>query len=186
MSGAPPGAVGGRAAARQVARMPATLPPGVAIRPATAADVPLILALVRELAEYERAPDQCHATEDALGATLFGDRPQAEVVIAEVDGAPAGFALWFHNYSTWEARRGLYLEDLFVRPAARGRGVGRALLEHLAGVAVARDCGRFEWSVLDWNAPAIGFYEALGARTMDEWRTMRVDGDALPRLAGRG
>lgn len=166
------------------------LPPGLSIRPATPADVPLILALVRELAEYERAPDQCHATEAALGATLFppatgGERPQAEVVIAELDGAAVGFALWFHNYSTWEARRGLYLEDLFVRPAARGRGVGRALLEHLAGVALARGCGRFEWSVLDWNAPAIGFYEALGARAMAEWRIMRVDGEALPRLAGR-
>ena len=163
--------------------MPA-LPPGVALRPATAADVPLILALVRELAEYERALDECRATEGALRETLFGDRPQAEVVVADVDGAPAGFALFFHNYSTWEARRGLYLEDLFVRPAARGRGVGRALLEHLAGVAVARGCGRFEWSVLDWNAPAIGFYEALGAREMREWRIMRVDGEALPRLAG--
>lgn len=164
--------------------MPVTLPPGVALRPAAAADVPLILALVRELAEYERALDECHATEDALADSLFGERPAAEVVIAELDGAAVGFALWFHNYSTWEARRGLYLEDLFVRPAARGRGVGRALLEHLAGVAVARGCGRFEWSVLDWNAPAIGFYAALGARMMTAWRIMRVDGEALPRLAG--
>lgn len=162
------------------------LPTGVRLRPATAADVPLILALVRELAEYERAPDECHATEDALRSTLFGDAPQAEIVIAEVDGAPAGFALFFHNYSTWEARRGLYLEDLFVRPAFRGRGVGRALLAHLAGVAVARGCGRFEWSVLDWNAPAIGFYQALGARPMDEWTIMRVSGDALARLAEGG
>ncbi|HEY0777202.1 MAG TPA: GNAT family N-acetyltransferase [Gemmatirosa sp.] len=165
------------------------LPAGVAIRPATADDVPLIRALVRELAEYERALDECRATEEALRASLFpppasGEPAQAEVVIAEVDGAPQGFALWFHNYSTWEARRGLYLEDLFVRPAARGRGVGRALLTHLARVAVARGCGRFEWSVLDWNAPAIGFYEALGARMMTEWRIMRVDGEALPRLAG--
>ncbi len=169
--------------------MPTTLPPGVALRPATAADVPLILALVRDLAEYERALDQCRATEAALRASLFPDPADrapahAEVVIAEVDGAAEGFALFFHNYSTWEARRGLYLEDLFVRPAARGRGAGRALLEHLAGVAVARGCGRFEWSVLDWNAPAIGFYEALGARMMTEWRIMRVDGEALPRLAG--
>lgn len=168
--------------------MPAPLPPGVALRPAAPADVPLILALVRELAEYERALDQCHATEAALAATLFpapgsGASPQAEVVIAEVDGAPEGFALFFHNYSTWEARRGLYLEDLFVRPPARGRGVGRALLEHLARVAVERGCGRFEWSVLEWNAPAIGFYEALGARVMTEWRIMRVAGDALTRLA---
>ena len=169
--------------------MPPTLPAGVALRPATAADVPLILALVRELAEYERALDACRATEAALAATLFptpgsGEPAQAEVVIAEVDAAAVGFALFFHNYSTWEARRGLYLEDLFVRPAARGRGVGRALLEHLAALAVARGCGRFEWSVLDWNASAIGFYEALGARMMTEWRIMRVDGEALPRLAG--
>lgn len=153
------------------------------LRPATAADVPLILALVRELAAYEREPEACHATADALRATLFGDAPQAEVVIAECDHQPAGFALFFHNYSTWEARRGLYLEDLFVRPAFRGRGVGRALLAHLARVAVARGCGRFEWSVLDWNASAIGFYRALGARPMDGWTVMRIGGDALARLA---
>jgi GNAT superfamily N-acetyltransferase len=158
---------------------------GLVLRPARADDAPLILALVRELAEYERAPDQCHATEAALRETLFGPAPQAEVVVAEWDGAPAGFALFFHNYSTWEARRGLYLEDLFVRPASRGRGIGRALLEHLARVAVARGCGRFEWSVLDWNEPAIGFYRALGARPMDEWTIMRVDGDALRALAAR-
>ena len=156
---------------------------GLVLRPARADDAPLILALVRELAEYERAPDQCHATEAALRETLFGPAPQAEVVVAEWDGAPAGFALFFHNYSTWEARRGLYLEDLFVRPAFRGRGIGRALLEHLARVAVARGCGRFEWSVLDWNEPAIGFYRALGARPMDGWTTMRVAGDALRALA---
>ena len=153
------------------------------LRPARADDVPLILALVRELAEYERAPDACHATEAALATTLFGPAPQAEVVIAEWEAEPAGFALFFHNYSTWEARRGPYLEDLFVRPAFRGRGVGRALLRHLAGIAVARGCGRFEWSVLDWNAPALGFYRALGARAMDEWTVMRVDGDALRALA---
>ena len=169
--------------------MPPTLPAGVTLRPATAADVSLILALVRELAEYERALDACHATEAALAATLFPDPAsgapaQAEVVIAALDGTAVGFALFFHNYSTWEARRGLYLEDLFVRPAARGRGIGRALLEHLAALAVARGCGRFEWSVLDWNASAIGFYEALGAQMMTEWRIMRVDGAALPRLAG--
>ena len=171
--------------------MPSTpaLPRGVLLRPATVADVPLILALVRELAEYERALDECRATEEALRGSLFppatsGEPAQAEVTIAELDGTAVGFALWFHNYSTWEARRGLYLEDLFVRPVARGRGVGRALLEHLAGVALARGCGRFEWSVLDWNASAIGFYEALGARMMTEWRIMRVDSEALPRLAG--
>jgi GNAT superfamily N-acetyltransferase len=158
--------------------------PATALRPARPDDVPLILALVRELAEYERAPEACHATEAALAESLFGPRPHAEVVIAEADGGPAGFALFFHNYSTWEARRGLYLEDLFVRPAFRGRGVGRALLEHLARVAVERGCARFEWAVLDWNEPAIGFYRALGARPMDEWTVMRLDGDALRRLAG--
>ena len=156
------------------------------LRPAREDDAPLILALVRELAEYERAPDECRATEPALRATLFGPTPQAEVVVAEWEGEPAGFALFFHNYSTWEARRGLYLEDLFVRPAFRGRGVGRALLEHLARVAVARGCGRFEWSVLDWNEPAVGFYRALGARSMDGWTVMRVDGDELRTLAGGG
>ena len=163
---------------------PAPGPAGLTLRPGRADDAPLVLALVRELAEYERAPEACHATEAALRDTLFGAAPQAEVVVAEWDGAPAGFALFFHNYSTWEARRGLYLEDLFVRPAFRGRGVGRALLEHLARVAVARGCGRFEWSVLDWNEPAIGFYRALGARPMNEWTVMRVDGDALRTLAG--
>lgn len=161
-----------------------TAAPGVTLRPARVDDVPLILALVRELAEYERAPDECHATEAALAASLFGATPQAEVIIAEMDGAGAGFALFFHNYSTWEARRGLYLEDLFVRPAFRGRGLGRALLEHLARLAVERGCARFEWTVLDWNAPAIGFYEALGARPMTDWTIMRVDGAALRTLAG--
>ena len=156
----------------------------LALRPARADDAPLVLALVRELAEYERAPDECRATEAALRETLFGPAPQAEVVVAEWAGEAAGFALFFHNYSTWEARRGLYLEDLFVRPAFRGRGVGRALLEHLARLAVARGCGRFEWSVLDWNEPAIGFYRALGARAMDGWTVMRVDGAALRALAG--
>lgn len=155
----------------------------VTIRSAQVQDVSLILAFVRELAEYERAPEECHATAPALRASLFGDSPQAEVVIAEADGEPAGFALFFHNYSTWEARRGLYLEDLFVRPAFRGLGAGRALLAHLAGIAVARGCGRFEWSVLDWNEPAIGFYRALGAQSMDGWTTMRLRGDALAGLA---
>ena len=158
-------------------------PPPLRIRTATLADVPIILRLIRGLAEYERLLDECVATEEQLHETLFGAHPQAEVVIAEWGGEPAGFALFFHNYSTWEARRGLYLEDLFVRPAFRGRGLGRLLLEHLARVAVARGCGRFEWSVLDWNEPAIGFYRALGARPMSDWTVMRMDGDALRTLA---
>jgi GNAT superfamily N-acetyltransferase len=156
------------------------------IRPASPADVPLILALVRELAEYEREPDAVEATEAMLADALFGARPAAEAVVAEADGRPAGFALWFHNFSTWTGRRGLYLEDLYVRPAFRGRGVGRALLAHLAGVAVARGCARFEWSVLDWNAPAVGFYRALGAEPMDGWTVMRLRGPALEALAGGG
>jgi GNAT superfamily N-acetyltransferase len=153
------------------------------LRPATVADVPVILRLIRGLAEYERLLDECVATETQLHASLFGERPQAEVVIADWDGEPTGFALVFHNYSTFLARRGLYLEDLFVLPAHRGRGIGRALLAHLAQLAVARDCGRFEWSVLDWNAPAIGFYRALGAVPMEDWTIMRVSGEALGRLA---
>jgi GNAT superfamily N-acetyltransferase len=156
----------------------------LAIRPAVPADVPLVLRLIEGLAEYERLRHECVATEAALHATLFGAHPAAEVLIAELDGEPAGFALFFHNYSTFLARRGLYLEDLFVWPHLRGRGVGRALLAHLARLAVARDCGRLEWSVLDWNASAIGFYRALGAVPMDEWTVQRLTGDALLRVAG--
>lgn len=154
------------------------------LRPATAADVPLILDLIRGLAEYERLPHAVVATEEGLRASLFGPIAAAEVVIAEVDGASAGFALFCHNYSTFLGRRGLWLEDLFVRPAFRGQGIGRALLVHLAEVAVARGCGRLEWSVLDWNESAIGFYRSLGAVPMDEWTTFRVTGEALQRLAG--
>lgn len=157
--------------------------PPLRLRAATAGDVPVVLRLIRGLAEYERLLDECVATEAQLRESLFGDRPQAEVVIAEWEGEAAGFALFFHNYSTFLARRGLYLEDLFVLPEHRGRGIGRALLSHLARLAVARGCGRFEWAVLDWNAPAIGFYRALGAVPMDEWTVMRVRGEALTRLA---
>ncbi len=157
----------------------------LAIREATAADVPLVLQLVRELAEYEREPAAVTATEDDLRRDGFGETPMFHVLVAEWDGAPAGFAFWFHNYSTWQGRPGLYLEDLFVRPAFRGRGVGRALLLRLARIAVERGCGRFQWQVLDWNASAIAFYESLGARRLGEWLTMRVDGDALARLAAR-
>jgi GNAT superfamily N-acetyltransferase len=155
----------------------------VSIRPARREDVPVILALIRALAEYERLADQCRADAPSLEATLFGDRPAAEVLIAEVDGAAAGFALFFHNYSTFLARPGLYLEDLFVQPEHRGLGVGRRLMAALARIAVARGCGRFEWSVLDWNAPAIGFYRRLGAIGMDGWTVQRVSGEALQRLA---
>jgi GNAT superfamily N-acetyltransferase len=155
------------------------------IRPATLADVPLILRLVRELAEFEREPDAVEATEDMLAAALFGERPAAEAVIAELDDAPVGFALFFQNFSTWTGRPGIYLEDLYVTPAARGSGTGTALLRHLAGIALDRGCGRFEWAVLDWNEPAINFYRAMGAVGMDEWRVQRVAGDALMKLAGR-
>ena len=160
--------------------------PPLRIRPAVVADVPTILQLIRGLAEYERLLDECVATEEQLRETLFGARPQAEVVIAAWEGEPAGFALFFHNYSTFLARHGLYLEDLFVLPAHRGHGIGRALLVHLARVAMERECGRFEWSVLDWNAPAIAFYRALGAEPMDDWTTMRVTGARLAALANAG
>lgn len=156
---------------------------GVIIRPAERSDVPLILQFIRGLAEYEKLGPECQATEAQLTRTLFGDRPSAEVVMAFCENAPAGFALFFHNYSTFLARPGLYLEDLFVEPAHRGHGVGHALLAHLANLAVERDCGRFEWSVLDWNADAIRFYERLGARPMNDWTVYRVAGDALERLA---
>jgi len=155
----------------------------VTIRPAEPADTALILSLIRELAEYERLPHEVVATEDALRATLFGARSRAEVLIADADGQAAGFALFFHNYSTFLARPGLYLEDLFVRPAFRRQGIGRMLLTRLAGIAVARGCGRFEWAVLDWNEPARRFYESLGARPMDEWTTYRMTGAALDELA---
>ena len=157
----------------------------IAVRAATPADLPLIAALIRELAEYEKLAGEVRFDEAALGQQLFGARPAAEVVIGETGSQAAGFALFFHNFSTFEGKPGIYLEDLFVRPAARGRGLGKALLAHLAGLAVERGCARFEWSVLDWNAPAIGFYESLGARMMDEWRIMRVDGAALARLGAR-
>ncbi|WP_404336479.1 GNAT family N-acetyltransferase [Sphingomonas sp. MMS12-HWE2-04] len=156
------------------------------IRSASPDDVALILQLVRELAAYEREPDAVTATEPMLAKALFGDRPVAEAVIAEADGAPVGFALFFHNFSTWTGKPSLYLEDLFVRESARGMGAGKALLRHLAGIALDRDCGRFEWSVLDWNTPAIDFYRAMGAEAMDEWTVQRVSGDALAKLAGRG
>jgi len=157
--------------------------PLLSIRPATVDDVALIAQLIRELAEYERLAHAAVASEADLRAQLFGERPAAEVLIAESDGEPAGFALFFHSFSTFLGKRGLYLEDLFVRPAFRGLGLGRHLMAALARIAVQRDCGRFEWSVLDWNAPAIGFYRALGATGMDEWTVQRLEGDALRALA---
>ena len=155
------------------------------IRPAAPADLPLIGELIRDLAVYERLADEVRFDEQVLGEKLFGPRPYAEVVIGELDGAAQGFALFFHNFSTFEGRPGIYLEDLFVREPARGSGLGQALLAHLAALAVARDCARLEWSVLDWNAPAIGFYQKLGARAMDDWTIMRLDGDALTGLGAR-
>ncbi len=155
----------------------------IAITRATERDVPLILQMIRDLAAYERMADEVVATEAAVRESLFGERPDAEVIIAHADGEPAGFALFFHNYSTFLGRRGLYLEDLFVKPAFRGRGIGKRLLVELARIAVERGCGRFEWAVLDWNEPAIGFYKSLGAQSMDAWRIFRVAGDALTRLA---
>ncbi|HLT43732.1 MAG TPA: GNAT family N-acetyltransferase [Luteimonas sp.] len=157
--------------------------PDITLRPARREDVPAILALIRGLAEYEQLSHEVEADEATLAATLFGERPCAEVVIAEADGTAAGFALFFHTYSTFLAKPGLYLEDLFVEPQLRGLGIGRRLMAHLARLAVERGCGRFEWTVLDWNAPAIGFYRSLGAVGMDGWTTQRVSGEALHRLA---
>jgi GNAT superfamily N-acetyltransferase len=154
-----------------------------AIRPATEADVPLILQFIRDLAEYERLADKVVATEEGLRRSLFGSPRFAEVVIGEEDGAPVGFALFFHNYSTFLGQPGIYLEDLFVKPEARGRGYGKALLTRLAQLARERGCGRVEWAVLDWNEPAIDFYKALGATPMDEWTVFRLTGAALEALA---
>ncbi|HEX5724623.1 MAG TPA: GNAT family N-acetyltransferase [Longimicrobiaceae bacterium] len=158
----------------------------LAIRPATEADTPLVLRFIRELAEYERLAHEVRATEEELRRTLFGPRPAAEVVIAEAGDEPVGFALFFPNYSTFLGQPGIYLEDLYVRPEARGRGTGRALLAHLAQLARERGCGRLDWAVLDWNEPAIRFYRALGARALDDWTTFRLTGEALDRLAAEG
>jgi GNAT superfamily N-acetyltransferase len=159
------------------------MPETCRIRPAAPADVPLILSLIRELAVYEKLADQVSATEADLKTALFGARPHAECVIAELGGKPVGFALFFHNFSTFLAKPGIYLEDLYVKQELRGKGVGRALLAHLASLAVRRGCGRFEWAVLDWNEPAIGFYKSLGAKMMDDWKINRLTGKALEKLA---
>jgi GNAT superfamily N-acetyltransferase len=153
------------------------------IRTATEEDVPLILRFIRELAEYERLAHAVIATEETIRATLFGNPRFAEVLIGEVDGDPFGFALFFHNYSTFLAQPGIYLEDLYVRPELRGHGYGRALLGRLAAIALERNCGRVEWSVLNWNEPAIRFYKSLGALPMDQWTVYRVTGNALQKLA---
>lgn len=153
------------------------------IVPASESDVPAIHALVKALAEYERLSHEVIATEADIRAGLFGPRPYAEVILAKSDGRTVGFALFFHNYSTFLGRPGIYLEDLFVLPDFRSQGIGRALLAALARLAVARGCGRVEWSVLDWNEPAIGFYTRLGARVMDEWRICRLTGEALGKVA---
>jgi GNAT superfamily N-acetyltransferase len=155
----------------------------IAITPATEADVPVIRAFIRGLAEYEKLANQFVATEDDLRRTLFGGRPYAEVLIARMDGEPAGYALYFHSYSTFLAQPGMYLEDLFVLPELRSRGVGKALLREVAKIARQRDCGRLEWSVLDWNESAIGFYRRVGADVMSDWRICRLSGEGIDKLA---
>ena len=159
--------------------------PAIVIRPAVREDTGRILAFIRELAEYEQLAHEAVADEAGLARQLFGDTPRAEVLIAEVDGEAAGFALFFHNFSTFVGKPGLYLEDLFVQPQYRGLGLGKRLMVRLAKIAQDRDCGRFEWSVLDWNTPAIDFYRSLGAVGMDAWTVQRVTGDALAALAAQ-
>ena len=155
----------------------------IRIRPATPDDVSIILTFIVELATYEKLAHEVTATEEGLRQALFGERPVVEAVIAIVDGVPVGYALFFPSFSTFLAKPGLYLEDLYVRPAARGAGVGRALLEHLAALAVERGWGRFEWAVLDWNEPSIAFYKKMGATAMHDWTIFRMTGDPLRRLA---
>ncbi|HEX9807586.1 MAG TPA: GNAT family N-acetyltransferase [Alteraurantiacibacter sp.] len=155
----------------------------LSIRDAVPGDLPLIAELISELAEFEKLSHEVRFDEEVLGRKLFGERPYAEVLMGEIDGTAQGFALFFHNFSTFEGRPGIYLEDLYVRPEARGAGLGKAMLRHLAALALERDCARLEWWVLDWNAPAIGFYRSIGALPMDEWTVMRMNGEALAELA---
>jgi GNAT superfamily N-acetyltransferase len=155
----------------------------IEIRFATRADIPLLKEFICALAEYEKLAHECCPTEEKLDRTLFGAKPAAEALIAHLGGKPAGFALFFHNYSTFLAQSGLYLEDLFVKPELRRRGVGQALFRRLAQIASERGCGRFEWSALDWNTPAIQFYESMGAKAMSEWTVYRLTGEALQRAA---
>jgi GNAT superfamily N-acetyltransferase len=154
------------------------------IRSARVDDVPIVLGLIRDLATYERAPDEVTATEEQLVDVLFGERPAAEVLLAFEDASPVGFAVYFYNFSTWLGRPGLYLEDLFVKPEKRGKGYGRALLVELAKIARDRGCGRMEWAVLNWNEPAIKFYQTLGAKPMNEWTVFRLTRDEIAKLAG--
>lgn len=155
----------------------------IEIRRATIDDVPLLLRLIRELAEYEKLSHAATGTEELLRRHLFGQRPSAEAVIGTIDGTPLGFALYFQSFSTFLCKPGIYLEDIYVRPEARGKGLGKALLRAVAQVAVERDCGRLEWSALDWNEPAIGFYRKLGATPMSDWTIFRITGDVLKELA---
>ncbi len=155
------------------------------IRPATPADVPQILAFIRDLAAYEREPDAVQATEGDLLRDGFGPTPRFHCLIADWDHTPAGFALYFHNYSTWRGHTGIHVEDLFVRPEHRGKGIGKALLTKVAAIAVEQGCHRLQWDVLEWNTPAIGFYQQLGAQMLMEWRTMRVNREALPALGAQ-
>lgn len=157
----------------------------LSIRTAVPQDIDLILGFIQALADYERLSHEARADKAVLARHLFGERPMAEVLIVELAGAPVGFALFFHNFSTFEGRPGLYLEDLYVAPKARGHGAGKALLVRLAQLAIERDCARLEWAVLDWNQPAIDFYRSLGARSMDEWTVNRIDGEALELLAAQ-
>lgn len=166
----------------QVSRLPSS---PITIRPATRADVPRISELIRELAEYERAPDQAVATDDDLGAALFASQPALFGHVADCNDTVVGFALWFVNYSTWTGKHGIYLEDLYVTPETRGRGAGKALLAELASICVRRGYGRLDWSVLDWNEPAIGFYRSIGAQAMSEWTGYRLTGQSLADLAGK-
>jgi GNAT superfamily N-acetyltransferase len=172
--------------AASVSTVPTRIPMSLSIRPARAGDAGTVLRFIRELAEYERLASEVTATEAGVDAALFGPRPRAFCDIAEWDGEAVGFALWFYNFSTFRAQHGIWLEDLYVEPAMRGRGIGKALLAGLARRCVDEDLGRLEWWVLDWNTPAIEVYKAIGARMMDEWTVCRLDGDALARLAGQG
>ena len=155
------------------------------IRDTTSQDIPLILQFIRDLAEYEKEPQSAVGTAEDLKRDGFSQNPKFRVVIAEWDGAPAGFAFYFFHYSTWRGQPTLFLEDLFVRPQYRGKGIGKALLIHLAKIALAENCGRFEWQVLDWNTPSIEFYKSLGAEVMKEWLTMRISGEGIARLAAQ-